>query len=622
MSGLGHLEIFFYDGTVRNSSQENLEISETHHRRDDNVNSGDVMPNWPGYGDNFSIHQVDRYTPADSESKQKISTDILPTECRQESIEQTHLHQCANSSPNLLSRGLLREHSSSEFSLPLPPLSAALDLGNEKSHNSSSHDLAAESISACEAPLEKIEIASFGDSTNHRESHRNVEIPEQITQEAVDQNKVIIKQKLAASLRLFPKHGSTYDASALIYLRGTSSRLAISTFLLLGRAIGMIIEQPLMTSMGSFASELMTFIADRTQCLSDHYLSTMISDDPEHLHVRRLLRVREAVWGWVHQKSCFLSSLPYHMRQLLQETRDLDKYIEIATASLMTHAPRRYMNDVPHTETSHPDSESSTNSVLNCETKKAIDNDVAQMQGAAVSVQHWLQDAAEDGDEEAQYALSRWFTRPAFEESKKCHTCSNPFSISLFRHHCRCCGRSHCSLHSSQRRSLLRLGLGLISPVRVCDHCAKCVDQEVLTDILTWRRMRVEAYFASIGHQSVSKADISNTGASSLTSLRTGGAVKGDGETKARGLILYDDNIIDRNVDKIMRVADYSLQVFKSTVSLNYPTKLVLHTVDILKRYGLSGLAGVLLRKVCALPLRTVAFKAFCNQVDVRFDVS
>ena len=28
------------------------------------------------------------------------------------------------------------------------------------------------------------------------------------------------------------------------------------------------------------------------------------------------------------------------------------------------------------------------------------------------------------------------------------------------------------------------------------------------------------------------------------------------------------------------------------------PTKLVLHTVDILKRYGLSGLAGVLLRKV------------------------
>ena len=601
MSGLGHLEIFFYDGTVRNGSQENLEISETNHRRDDNVDSGDVMPNWPGYGDNFSTHQVDRYRPADSDIKQKTSTEILPTVCREESIEQTHLHQCANSFPTSPSKELLREHSLCKFSLPLPPLSAALDLGNEKSRNSSSHDLAAESTSTCEAPIEKIEVASCGDFKSDRESSRNVEFPEQISQEAADQNKVITKQKLSTSLRLFPKHGSTYDASALIYFKGTSSRLAISTFLLLGRAIGMIMEQPLMTSMGSFASELMTFIADRTQCLSDHYLSTMISDDPEHLHVRRLLQVREAVWGWVHQKSYFLSSLPYHMRQLLQETRDLDKYIEIATASLITHAPRRYMNDVPHTETSHPDSETSTNSVLNSETKKVIDNDMAQVQGAAVSVQHWLQEAAEDGDEEAQYALSRWFTRPAFEESKKCHTCSNPFSISLFRHHCRCCGRSHCSLHSSQRRSLLRLGLGLISPVRVCDHCAKCVDQEVLTDILTWRRMRVDAYFASIGHQSDSKTDIGNTGASSVTSVRTGGAVKGEGETKARGLILYDDNIIDRNVDKIMRVADYSLQVFKSTVSLNYPTKLVLHTVDILKRYGLSGLAGVLLRKVCVL---------------------
>ena len=63
-------------------------------------------------------------------------------------------------------------------------------------------------------------------------------------------------------------------------------------------------------------------------------------------------------------------------------------------------------------------------------------------------------------------------------------------------------------------------------------------------------------------------------------------------------LIPYNFNCVDRSVDKIIRVADYSLQVVKSTVSLNYPTKLALNTMDILKRYGLSGLAGVLLRKV------------------------
>ena len=598
MSGLGHLEIFFYDGTDRNSSQENQEISVTNHGRGDMVDNCYVMPNWPGYGDNSPTHEVVRYSPADSNFEERINTEILPTRCGEESVEQSHIHQCVDSFPTLSLRQSLRDHNAIDSTCPIPPLPPAFDLEDVKSRYASSHDLTAESTSLCEAPVQNLDITSSCDSEGHKQSNPDSEIPEVTTQEALDLDKAITKQKLSTSLRLFPKHGSNFDASSLIYFRGTSSRLAISTFLLLGRAIGMIMEQPFMTSMGSFASELMTFIADRTQCLSDHYLSTMISDDPEHLHVRRLLQVREAVWGWVHQKSCFLSSLPYHMRQLLQETRDLDKYIEIATASLITHAPRLYKNDVPHKDISYPDSETSTNSTSHCEAKKVIPNDLIPVQGAAVSVQHWLQDAAEDGDEEAQYALSRWFTRPTFEESKHCHACSSPFSISLFRHHCRCCGRSHCSLHSSQRRSLLRLGLGLISPVRVCDHCAKGVDQEVLTDVLTWRRMRVEAYFASIGHQSVNNVETSKTGASSVKSVKVAGTVKEVVDAKARGLILYDDNGIDRNVDKIMRVADYSLQVFKSTVSLNYPTKLVLHTVDILKRYGLSGLAGVLLRKV------------------------
>lgn len=62
-------------------------------------------------------------------------------------------------------------------------------------------------------------------------------------------------------------------------------------------------------------------------------------------------------------------------------------------------------------------------------------------------------------------------------------------------------------------------------------------------------------------------------------------------------LIPYTYLTVDRGVDKAFRIADLGLNVMKNTVSLNYPTKLVLETIDILKRYGLSGLAGVLLRR-------------------------
>ena len=62
-------------------------------------------------------------------------------------------------------------------------------------------------------------------------------------------------------------------------------------------------------------------------------------------------------------------------------------------------------------------------------------------------------------------------------------------------------------------------------------------------------------------------------------------------------LFAYSDSSVDRGIDKALRVAECSLNVVKNTVSLNYPTKLVLNTIDVLKLYGLSGLAGVLMRR-------------------------
>ena len=88
----------------------------------------------------------------------------------------------------------------------------------------------------------------------------------------------------------------------------------------------------------------------------------------------------------------------------------------------------------------------------------------------------------------------------------------------------------------------------------MCDRCAADADALARNDLLQWRRMRVHAFL-------------------------------GD------ALIPYTDSGVDRGIDKALRVADGTLSVIKNTVSLNYSTKLVL------KRYGLSGLAGVLMRR-------------------------
>lgn len=45
------------------------------------------------------------------------------------------------------------------------------------------------------------------------------------------------------------------------------------------------------------------------------------------------------------------------------------------------------------------------------------------------------------------------------------------------------------------------------------------------------------------------------------------------------------------------RIADYSLIAAKNTLILSFPTKVLIETIDILKRYGLSGFTGLLLRK-------------------------
>jgi len=65
----------------------------------------------------------------------------------------------------------------------------------------------------------------------------------------------------------------------------------------------------------------------------------------------------------------------------------------------------------------------------------------------------------------------------------------------------------------------------------------------------------------------------------------------------ADSLLPYSPVSVDTRVDKIFRIVDGTVLVAKKTIVFNYPAYLFLETVDIVRRYGMSGLAGVLLRK-------------------------
>jgi len=94
----------------------------------------------------------------------------------------------------------------------------------------------------------------------------------------------------------------------------------------------------------------------------------------------------------------------------------------------------------------------------------------------------------------------------------------------------------------------------------VCDPCCIEIDEAERYDRLQWRNLRIASYMED-------------------------------------RLIPYFEPMIDRQVDKALRVAEGALYVVKNTLILNYPAAIVVNAIDIVKRYGMSGLAGVLMRK-------------------------
>mmetsp|Transcript_4943 Transcript_4943/g.6803 ORF Transcript_4943/g.6803 Transcript_4943/m.6803 type:complete len:1165 (+) Transcript_4943:24-3518(+) len=260
-------------------------------------------------------------------------------------------------------------------------------------------------------------------------------------------------------------------------------------------------------------SESIIFLADRVNTASNLYVNQLTADDPERIHLERIKNSSE--WTSLFLRYS-MSSLTWKERQLIQETHSEPLSTDDTRLSKCFNeiSDRDNIRQILVSQSSHSDA--------------------------------------------ALYVLKMYFTAPAFEERQACNSCLKAFSVTLFRHHCRRCGKSYCDEHSKSRRCIFRFGI--VEPVRVCAECCASIDEVHRRDCLIWKEYRVRAYLNN-------------------------------------ELIPYFNTDIDRSIDKAMRVADYSIIVAKNTLTLNYPTKIVLETVSILQRYGLAGFAGLLLRK-------------------------
>lgn len=322
----------------------------------------------------------------------------------------------------------------------------------------------------------------------------------------------------------------------------------------------------------SCANETFLFAMDRANTASLYISQSLTADDPETMHWKNIRACSKDKWDSV--RLC-MASLSWNQRQLLEETKenDADEWFDIDndTNEFEDNSNDNDINEDENTNNGYNEDDKIETIYFNIAgwkawseentiNKKKVDEEarIRRNEELEPRLQRWLTKAALEGDEEAQYALTRWFAPPAFIESKSCFACNRMFGINLFRHHCRFCGNSFCTPHSSHRRKILRYGM--INAVRVCSPCARVIDIEVWRDSMQWRRLRTEAYLK-------------------------------------QNLIPYFCPKVDRRVDKALRVIEGSIKLVKNTLCLNYPAHILIETVDILKRYGLSGLAGVLLRK-------------------------
>jgi hypothetical protein len=168
----------------------------------------------------------------------------------------------------------------------------------------------------------------------------------------------------------------------------------------------------------------------------------------------------------------------------------------------------------------------------------------------------------DDGDldfEHARRLVPNPQPRPKWQKTDICHTCHKPFGPTRLRHHCRLCGFSLCQSHSSRSHGLPHLGYDPDVPERVCDQCKRILLEQNLAERVAWRLARCR--------------DISE-----------------------QNLTPYFETGLDSAEDIALRITRAALTMAKS-IPLGAQATVAVETVDVLRKYGLHGIYGIMLRQ-------------------------
>ena len=171
-------------------------------------------------------------------------------------------------------------------------------------------------------------------------------------------------------------------------------------------------------------------------------------------------------------------------------------------------------------------------------------------------------DAVESEDfefERARILIPNLIPRPTWKKSDVCYSCHRPFGPIRLRHHCRSCGQSFCQDHSMSIQPLPHLGYNDDVPERVCDSCQKILDQQNLAERVAWRLARCRDY-------------------------------------KQDCLTPYFCTGIDSAEELALRVTKAAIAMAKS-IPLGAQATVAVETVNVLRKYGLHGIYGIMLRK-------------------------
>ena len=345
------------------------------------------------------------------------------------------------------------------------------------------------------------------------------------------------------------------------------------------------------------------FAMDRSKTFTDHYVTGLIMKDDlefQHYHQHQSVdSLDDPSKRW--KLKCYLASLSWYQKQLIKETRSLveeqdDEPIDQGYEEIDIHEGRgaelplevnlnsydlstkpAFVSRAQTVRPTDPKYSVGSPSLIDAPApaddvdsdEEALKPNVFPNSAGAESFNsrsnrvnmHALLGLATAGDAVAQQQLSQLFMPPPFMNAMFCMypQCNRVFSVTCFRHHCRHCGFSFCSKHADNYHRIQKFGFTM-GTVRVCDACYQRIETEEYRDRFVWRMLRLKAFY--------------------------------QGE-----LIPYFEKRVDRAVDKVYRVAAGTLHVIKTTVCLNYPARIIIETIDVLRRYGLSGLAGVLMRQ-------------------------